>query len=222
MPPVVVTEWLPGESLERVLERADDALAERLGIAVAEVAARLSGIPFARPGALRGIELAVEPWPVGAGVLDAAEELIGTGFPGPSAGLLEVADEADGCIAGVRRFCLVHADFNPKNLLVDPATGAVTGLVDWEYAHAGAPVTDLGNMRRFDGTSTFGRSFTERFVEAAPALPDDPLRTAQALDLVSLIDLAGREARGSGNPVTARATQLLVRLASQGRLDDPN
>ncbi len=98
----------------------------------------------------------------------------------------------------------------------------MTGLVDWEYAHAGAPVTDLGNMRRFDGTSTFGRSFTERFVEAAPALPDDPLRTAQALDLVSLIDLAGREARGSGNPVTARATRLLVRLASQGRLDDPN
>ena len=46
--------------------------------------------------------------------------------------------------------CLVHSDFNAKNILVETATGEVTGLVDWEFAHAGGPFTDLGNLLRFD------------------------------------------------------------------------
>ena len=50
----------------------------------------------------------------------------------------------------VGRTCLVHSDLNPKNLLVDPDTLAVTGVLDWEFAHSGHPVTDLGNLLRFD------------------------------------------------------------------------
>ncbi|MEU3559906.1 phosphotransferase [Kitasatospora sp. NPDC006786] len=38
---------------------------------------------------------------------------------------------------------LVHGDFGPNNLLLDPATFAVTGLLDWEFAHLGEPVEDL-------------------------------------------------------------------------------
>ena len=32
----------------------------------------------------------------------------------------------------------MHADFNPKNLLVDPATGGVTGVLDWDRVRRGA------------------------------------------------------------------------------------
>lgn len=38
---------------------------------------------------------------------------------------------------------LVHGDFGPHNLLLDPDTFAVTGLVDWEFTHPGDPVEDL-------------------------------------------------------------------------------
>ena len=38
---------------------------------------------------------------------------------------------------------LVHGDFGPNNVLLDPATFAVTGVLDWEFAHFGAPVEDL-------------------------------------------------------------------------------
>jgi hypothetical protein len=38
---------------------------------------------------------------------------------------------------------VVHGDFAPHNVLVDPATGDVEGVIDWEQAHLGSPVEDL-------------------------------------------------------------------------------
>jgi aminoglycoside phosphotransferase len=36
---------------------------------------------------------------------------------------------------------IVHGDFGPQNVLIEG--GAVTALVDWEFAHIGQPVEDL-------------------------------------------------------------------------------
>lgn len=220
-PTMIVMSKLPGERLDTVLTTADDVTAERLGVAVADIAVRLSGIPFQRPGSLHGLDLRVEPWPRGAGPLDEAERLIEAGFPGSANGLRAVADQAEDLIAEVGRYCLVHSDFNPKNLLVDPTEGVVTGLVDWEYAHAGAPVTDLGNMLRFDGGTVFGQAFEARFLETAPAPGRLPLLTARALDLLSLVDLCRRQLAGDANVVTRAAMELLVLRAGDGRLDSP-
>lgn len=38
---------------------------------------------------------------------------------------------------------LVHGDFGPDNLLLDPVTFETAALVDWEWAHSGDPVEDL-------------------------------------------------------------------------------
>ena len=38
---------------------------------------------------------------------------------------------------------LVHGDYGPNNVLLDPETFAVTAVLDWEWAHAGDPVEDL-------------------------------------------------------------------------------
>jgi aminoglycoside phosphotransferase (APT) family kinase protein len=38
---------------------------------------------------------------------------------------------------------LVHGDFGPNNMLLDPVTFEVTAVVDWEFAHFGEPVEDL-------------------------------------------------------------------------------
>lgn len=217
-PTLIVMSKLPGERLDTVLASADDDTAARLGVAVADVAVRLAGIPFQRPGSLHGLDLQVEPWPRGAGPLDDAETLIEAGFPGSADGLRAVADQAEDLIADVERYCLVHSDFNPKNLLVDPGEAVVTGLVDWEYAHAGAPVTDLGNMLRFDGDTVFGQEFRRRFLDAAPSPGPQPLLTSRALDLLSLIDLCRRQLAGDANVVTRAATELLVRRAGDRKL----
>ena len=55
-----------------------------------------------------------------------------------------VADDAQDLLDDERRACLVHSDLNAKNLLVDPDTLEVTGVLDWEFAHSGLPWTDLG------------------------------------------------------------------------------
>jgi Ser/Thr protein kinase RdoA (MazF antagonist) len=38
---------------------------------------------------------------------------------------------------------LVHGDYGPNNTLFSPDGQAMTGVVDWEWAHAGAAVEDL-------------------------------------------------------------------------------
>jgi aminoglycoside phosphotransferase len=38
---------------------------------------------------------------------------------------------------------LVHGDFGPQNVLLDPATVEPTSLLDWEFAHIGDPVEDV-------------------------------------------------------------------------------
>lgn len=48
--------------------------------------------------------------------------------------------------------CLVHSDFNLKNILVQQKQDRwkITGLLDWEFAHAGSPLVDIGNFYRFE------------------------------------------------------------------------
>jgi aminoglycoside phosphotransferase (APT) family kinase protein len=48
--------------------------------------------------------------------------------------------------------CLVHSDFNLKNILVQQkeTRWKITGLLDWEFAHAGSPLVDIGNFYRFE------------------------------------------------------------------------
>jgi hypothetical protein len=38
---------------------------------------------------------------------------------------------------------LVHGDFGPQNLLLDDVTAEPTALLDWEFAHIGAPTEDV-------------------------------------------------------------------------------
>ena len=114
------------------------------------------------------------------------------------------------------RIALVHADFNPKNLLVDPATGGVTGVLDWEFAYAGAPLGDLGNLLRFEEDPVFAGAVTRAYADRAPDVPEDWLEIARALDLYALIDLAASDI--PGNPVVAGAQELLRATARTGTL----
>jgi aminoglycoside phosphotransferase (APT) family kinase protein len=45
---------------------------------------------------------------------------------------------------------LVHGDFWQENLLVDPANGRLTGVLDWENAMLGDPAQDFGPLRHLD------------------------------------------------------------------------
>ena len=43
---------------------------------------------------------------------------------------------------------LIHGDYKPSNLLVNPHTHTVSGVLDWEFAFAGPPLYDLATLLR--------------------------------------------------------------------------
>ena len=220
-PPFLLLEALPGDRLDLVLPAADPPLRRRLGEAVAGVLVLLATERMPRAGMFLDASLDPAPFPPGAGdqlgFLDA--HLSAPFFAGlPAAerdALRSVAAHARDVAAGTGRLALVHADFNPKNLLVDPATGGVTGVLDWEYAYAGAPLADVGNLLRFESDPVFTAAVAEAYAYRAPDVPPAWVEVARALDLYALIDLA---ARGSDNPVVTGARELLRATAATGTL----
>ncbi|HEX6876178.1 MAG TPA: phosphotransferase [Nocardioidaceae bacterium] len=221
-PALLVTRWLPGTRLDEVLPRADETLAAALGRSVGIVLSSLAQMPMLRGGSFVDGELRIGPMPWGADDLVSwVEELLGKGgllvgwHPAEREGLVGVAERAQDLIDRASRVCLVHSDLNPKNVLVDPATGGVTGLVDWEFAHAGGPFTDLGNLLRFDRRPAFADAVVATYQERVVDAPEDLLERARAADLFALVELASR--RGQ-NPVADRAHDLLLAIARTGDL----
>jgi len=220
-PALLVTSFLAGTRLDLVLAEASDDRRRTIAANLARVLARLSQMPFLRAGTFVDADLRVQPMPDGATDVvqwcDVHAE--GTALSAWSAedfdALRAMADRAQALLDTVDRVCLVHSDFNPKNLLVEPETGVVTGLLDWEFAHAGSPYTDLGNLLRFEREPSFMEPVLETYRDCLPDAQEDMRDQARAADLYALVDLAGR--RGM-NPVTNRAHGLLLAIARTGDL----
>jgi aminoglycoside phosphotransferase (APT) family kinase protein len=210
---LLVTSWLPGERGDLVVARLSaagdaDGLA-RLGASTGAVAAALAGMPMLRPGPFVDAELTVGAFPDG-GLDDwVASRLAHWPEPGRTP-LAEVARHAQDLLDTQRRTCLVHSDLNPKNLLVDPDTLEVTGVLDWEFAHAGHPWTDLGNLLRFDRHPSYVAGVLGAWSTRHGGAVGELLDGARAADLWALVDLASRE---RDNPVADRAATLLKAVA---------
>jgi aminoglycoside phosphotransferase (APT) family kinase protein len=216
-PPYVLTERLPGVNLEKYLGSAGDDERRKVGEQLGELLVRLSGMPFLSYGEFRGRELAIEPFDAGSLTQWFNQHVEDLGLTRDQADTMDhVLDRAEDLAAdGVDRVCLVHSDFNPKNLLVDPDSAEITGLIDWEFAHAGSPYSDLGNLLRFCEDPVLGGAVLRVVREERPDLGDRLVERARAADLWALIDLAAR----SGQHAVATAAQtLLTRIADTGDL----
>ena len=218
-PGLLVTSRLPGTRLDEVLPRLPTEARATVGRRLGGLLARLAMMPMLRPGRFVDAELRLAPLPA-AGLVEFVQgHRSGTAIeawsPEEYDGLLDVATRAGTHLDRVDRTCLVHGDLNPANLLVDPVTLEVTGLLDWEFAHAGLPGTDLGNLLRFERDPVLTESVLGTLRERVPDAGPDLLDRARAADLYALVDLAAR--RGE-NPVTERAHDLLLAVAATGDL----
>ena len=195
-----ILEWMPGEPLERVLPGLHPAGLRVLGRSVGRTLAAVHAFAFPAAGFLDGQLRVVHPVAGGRdGLLGFLRRCLVDGIggdrlgPADTAAVLAFAGPAgDRLAAWEARPCLVHADFNGSNLLA--AGDTVTAVLDWEFAFAGWPAFDFGNLLRPPAgrLEGFADAAADGYRAAGGALPDDWRRLAMIADLYAWADFLAR------------------------------
>ncbi|MFC4452502.1 phosphotransferase [Deinococcus sonorensis] len=225
--PLALLEDVAGVTAEEALAQ-DPQAAQFIGERLGDAFARLSQIQFAAAGLIPDARLEPDPWPPAS----AAEQLLGFAHPrvwseavraslGPAlqrrwwtlieqhAPLLSAVDDERS---------LVHADANPKNVMVrrDRSGWSVAAVLDWEFALSGPSLMDLGNLLRYEPRtgSAFASGVQRGWQDAGGPTPPDWLRVARTLDVYSLLDFVTRP----GHPLHGPVVQLIRSAADQNTL----
>jgi Ser/Thr protein kinase RdoA (MazF antagonist) len=193
LPALLVTEFLPGVRGDLLLPTLDADRLRRAGESCGRIAGTLGGMPMLGRGVFVDGDLTIEPFELDT--------------------LPEFAQDALALLDEETRTCLAHSDLNPKNLLFDPDTLEVTGVLDWEFAHAGHPFTDLGNLLRFDREPPYVDGVLTAYADLRGTPPARALELARSADLFALVELASRAGE---NPVATRAAERLQAIAASG------
>lgn len=219
--PFALLEDMPGI-------RADEALAqfpgeaEAIGEAPGRAFSHIGGIGFEAAGMF-----ADETLRVNAFTGDAADNLLACAHPlvwndaaravlgvELQAGWWTLIEREAPCLSGLEtQRSLVHADANPKNVLVERLgkVWQVTAVLDWEFALSGTPLMDLGNLLRFEDRA--GTPFAAGVLSGWGKPHPSAVRQARALDIYSLLDFVNRP-----NALQAGMVSLIRRQVQMGLL----
>ncbi len=117
---------------------------------------------------------------------------------------LEVIMDVDRCWrrcldrleAVMARPCLCHADFKASNILVEG--DKLTGILDWEFAHAGSWLVDAGQILRYLGPhrDEFARDLESGMREGGLDVPSDWMLLSRVVDLMNIVDFLARPMMG--------------------------
>lgn len=92
--------------------------------------------------------------------------------------------------------CLVHGDFGGSNLLVRQEAGhwAVAAVLDWEFAFAGVPFVDFGNLLRppLGDRPGFAAAVAAGYRLAGGDLPEDWRHRSRVIDLFAWLQFLAR------------------------------
>lgn len=207
--PCGVLDWIEGERLDRAAPRLSGAELATLGRAVGRALAAAHGVRFAHTGFLDPMLAPGPPLDFGgAGLVAWVRECL-DGRAGPrlgaalSAELLRFAEAQGGRldVDWARQPCLSHGDFNGSNILVHAEGDAgwgVAGVLDWEFALAGGPAFDFGNLLRppLGEIEGFAEAVASGYAGAGRTLPPDWRRVARIADLFAWVDFLARPEAG--------------------------
>ena len=202
--PYLLREWVDGERLEVIAPRLERAALDALGHHVGAVLAGIHAVTFPEQGFVDDA-LAVVPFPpgiVGNGLAGSLRTFLGArGIErlGPELtqalfAFAERDEHVDTTWSGPP--CLIHADFGGSNILVGggPPAARVAGVVDWEFAYAGSPFSDFGNLLRppLGDLPGFEAAVARGYRAAGGRLPDNWRRRSLQVDLTSWAAFLGR------------------------------
>lgn len=195
----IILRWLGGVPLDQLLAESASSDARRAVRATGSVLAKLQGFQFASSGFFgRTLDIrtpfASEPRAI-VGILeqclfkDCGEERIGVAL---TQRLWRFVTEHEASLGVVEHHAmLVHGDFSGLNVIVrtTPDPPEVAALIDWEYAHSGTPLVDLGSMLRRPGRDLapwFEEEFIRGYRQDGGILPENWRQVSRIVDLVKL------------------------------------
>jgi aminoglycoside phosphotransferase (APT) family kinase protein len=215
----MVLEYVAGTPLSEVLDGAGTGLGP-LGVEVGRVAVALGATTFDRPGFFADADLDVKPqipWSqqlpgFAAGCMAATPDA--RLDPATRTAWAELCTRHAPALAVVDDDArLVHADLNPKNILVTHARGGwrVDAVLDWEFSFSGCPYADVANMTRFG--ADYPPEFLAGFLSAFADEPGEWPYLGRVLDMFALSDLVTRPI---GHSVADRAAREIRRWLAAG------
>lgn len=247
LPPYIVTGDVEGQRADRLLDRGLPLpAANALGRQCARLVSVLREIRFDHAGPWVDADLRVGDWPPHLQSLRSWYEHLEAGLAAAGLGrrstpglrpLVQAASQRLASTGG-RPASLVHGDLNGKNLVIDPNTGRLRAVLDWEHSHAGDWAEDVGNLLRGadEGAASGGAgaaswtAFRRGLVDAlhaglhergtaptASGIDDDWLQRACDLDLFALLELAARPERGAAAPAPVALARQMLRARAQAR-----
>jgi aminoglycoside phosphotransferase (APT) family kinase protein len=227
---LMALEYVPGALLSAVLSRGGElssAAARALGAEVGRVVAGIGAVRLAHPGFFTDEALTVRrerPWSLQ--LVEVAEACMANTPPARldpatrQAWVNLCAIHAPALAAIDTQARLVHADINPKNILVSGSgtQWRVEAVLDWEFAYSGSPYGDAANMARFAANypSAYSDGFRTAFAEHQPddlPLVDRWAHLGRVLDMFALSDLVTRPV---GHSVAEQAAEQIRRWATHG------
>jgi aminoglycoside phosphotransferase (APT) family kinase protein len=208
--PYAITEWVDGERLDEVIDLLAGREIENLGRALGQSAAAIHAFAFERSGFFEdGLHVGAAIDMGRKGLLAYLRQCLVDGPGGTRLGpeltsaVMSFAEREGEVLESWRNPpCLVHGDFNGRNILVRPSPERgweVAAILDWEFALSASPALDFGNFLRpplgrdEELVAAFGRGYRE----AAGSLPPDWRHVALVADLFAWADILSRPATGA-------------------------
>jgi aminoglycoside phosphotransferase (APT) family kinase protein len=193
---VALLEWVDGERMEVALETAAPARIAALGEQAGRLLANIHDVTFPVSGFLDGdlkvaTPLAVDP--------DFLVNYLKSSFIDGGGARFVSRELADAAIAFVKANAhlawggpprLIHCDYNGSNIMVHD--DAIVGVIDWEFAFAGTPSIDFGNLLRNHPDPRFQDAVARGYREAGGHLPEQWRKLARISDLTSWAEFLSR------------------------------
>lgn len=204
--PYAILEWVEAARLASVSRGLDAKNQAALGARVGAALAGIHAIQFETQGFLDALLRVEAPIDFGQDAVlaflrfcledGALSERLGGGLAAALVSFVEREGHRLGAWLG--KACLVHADFNASNILVrrgEDHGWRIAAVLDWEFAFAGPPAFDFGNLLRppLGEKAAFVAAVAASYADAGGALPDDWRAAAKIADLIAWADVLRRD-----------------------------
>jgi Ser/Thr protein kinase RdoA (MazF antagonist) len=195
------TEFIHGISLRDLLLGNDPHDLSRIMHEVGIILSKIAAYEFSKAGFFDQ-ELTIIPHSPSDDCLVFAkdclkhETVVSALTPGIISKISQTLDQYDHLFPDESEKHLVHADFDPANILVDKVDSVwkVSCVLDWEFAYSGSVLCDVANMLRYAHKMPheFQDAFLNGLTSADVTLPKDWYITIQLLNLLALLDCLKR------------------------------